>query len=361
MDDGQLAGYTVLDLSTVGPASRCSALLADLGADVLKVMRPQGRGGIEPAWFSYGAGRGTRLVRLDLKTDDGREEFLGLAAETDVVLDSYRPGVADRLGIGFDAVHQANPKIIYAALTGYGQNGPYAQYAGHDLNYLAIGGFFATQGRGPDGLPAMPGATVADSAGGGMQAVIAILAALIKRTATGEGQFLDVSATEGVLSLMSLHLDEYLATGTEPTAGSGLLTGRYACYGLYAAADGGWLAVGAIEPQFFANLCAGLGCEEWIAHQYDDDRQDEIRAALTAAFATRSRDEWTADLAAHDTCVTPVLSIAEVTRDAHLRARGVFSVVSHAEHGEVEQVGPVVAGAQQPAAGFTAPPHEVSL
>ena len=361
MDDGQLAGYTVLDLSTVGPASRCSSLLADLGADVLKVMRPPGRGGIEPAWFSYGAGRGTRIVRLDLKSDDGRAAFLGLAAEADVVLDSYRPGVADRLGIGFEAVHRANPKIIYAALSGYGQHGPYAQYAGHDLNYLAIGGFFATQGRGTDGIPAMPGATVADSAGGGMQAVIAILAALIKRTDTGEGQFLDVSATDGVLSLMSLHLDEYLATGTEPTAGSALLTGRYACYGLYAAGDGGWLAVGAIEAQFFANLCERLGCEEWIPHQYDDDQQDAIRSALAAAFATRTRDEWTADLAAHDTCVTPVLSIAEVTRDSHLRARGAFSVVAHAEHGEVEQVGPVVAGAHQPAAGFTAPPREVSV
>lgn len=361
MDDGQLAGFTVLDLSTVGPASRCSSLLADLGADVLKVMRPAGMGGIEPAWFSYGAGRGTRIVRLDLKTDDGREAFLGLAAEADVVLDSYRPGVADRLGIGFDAVHKVNPKIIYAALTGYGQNGPYAQYAGHDLNYLAVGGFFATQGRDADGIPAMPGATVADSAGGGMHAVIAILAALVKRTAIGGGQFLDVSATEGVLSLMSLHLDEYLATGAEPTAGSGLLTGRYACYGLYAAADGGWLAVGAIEPQFFDNLCEALGCQEWIRHQYDEDRQAEIRSALAEAFATRPRDEWVADLAAHDACVTPVLSIAEVTRDSHLRARGAFSVVSHPEHGEVEQVGPVVAGAHQPASGFSAPPREVSL
>ena len=358
-EEGQLAGLTVLDLSTVGPGSRCTSLLADLGADVLKVMRPKGRGGIEPAWFSYGAGRGTRIVRLDLKHDEGRGDFLELAKTADVIVESYRPGVADRLGIGYDDVRAVNPRVVYAALTGYGQDGPYAQWAGHDINYLAVGGFLATQGRDAQGQPAIPGATVADSAGGGMQAVIAILAALLKRTQTGDGQFLDVSATEGVLSLMSLHLDEYLATGTEPTAGSALLTGRYACYGVYTAGDGGWLAVGAIEAQFFVNLCRALDCEEWAAHQYDDQRQDEIRAALTAAFSKRTRDEWVGDLAAADTCVTPVLSVAEVTRDEHLRSRGAFSTVQHPEHGDVEQVAPVIAGARRPSAPFTAPPQEI--
>lgn len=358
-EEGQLAGLTVLDLSTVGPGSRCTALLAELGADVLKVMRPRGRGGIEPAWFSYGAGRGTRIVRLDLKADGGRSDFLELARTADVVVESYRPGVAARLGIGYDEVKTVNPRIIYAALTGYGQEGPYAQWAGHDINYLAVGGFLATQGRDADGKPAIPGATVADSAGGGMQAVIAILAALVKRTQTDAGQYLDVSATDGVLSLMSLHLDEYLATGNEPTAGSALLTGRYACYGVYTAGDGGWLAVGAIESQFFANLCRALDCEEWVPHQYDDDRQDEIRAAFAAAFSKRTRDDWVAQLADNDTCVTPVLSVAEVTRDQHLRERRAFSTVRHPDHGDVEQVAPVVAGAVRPLAPFTAPPQEI--
>ena len=360
MAGGQLAGLTVLDLSTVGPGSRCTSLLADLGAEVLKVMRPQGRGGIEPAWFAYGAGRGTRIVRLDLKDDAGRASFLELARTADVIVDSYRPGVAARLGIGYDDVRAVNERVVYAALTGYGQHGPYAQWAGHDLNYLAMGGFLATQGRGSDGAPTIPGATVADSAGGGMQAVIAILAALLKRAETGTGQLLDVSASEGVLSLMSLHLDEYLATGTEPTAGSSLLTGGFACYGIYPAADGGWLAVGAIESRFFANLCAALGCEQWAAYQYDADRQDEIRSALTAAFAGRTRDEWVAQLAGADTCVTPVLSVAEVTRDGHHRARGVFSSARHPEHGTVEQVGPVIAGATRATAPYSAPPEEVT-
>jgi alpha-methylacyl-CoA racemase len=360
MGDGQLSGLTVLDLSTVGPGSRCTALLADLGADVLKIARPKGRGGIEPPWFSYGAGRGTRVMRLDLKTEEGVAAFLDLAGDADVIVESYRPGVADRLGIGYAAVSQRNPRIVYAALTGYGQDGPYSQWAGHDLNYLAVGGFLATQGRRPDGGPAIPGATVADSAGGGMQAVIAILAALLHRASTGEGQFLDVAATDGVLSLMSLHIDEFLATGTEPTAGSALLTGRYACYDVYPARDGKWLAVGAIESQFFANLCRELGVAELAAGQYDDARQDELRSALRAAFATRDRDEWVAQLAGADTCVTPVSSIRDVTRDQHLRSRGAFCSVRHAEHGEVEQVAPVLAGAGHPDPHHPAPPEEMT-
>lgn len=359
MPEGQLDGLTVLDLSTVGPGSRCSAMLADLNADVLKVARPKGRGGIEPPWFSYGAGRGTRVVRLDLKAPDGVATFLDLADSADVIVESYRPGVADRLGIGYAAVSQRNPRIVYAALTGYGQDGPYSEWAGHDLNYLAVGGFLATQGRRDDGGPALPGATVADSAGGGMHAVIAILAALLRRSSTGKGQFLDVAATEGVLSLMSLHVDEFLATGTEPSAGSALLTGRYACYDVYPARDGRWLAVGAIESQFFANLCRELGVAELAGAQYDDARQDEIRATFREAFAARDRDEWVAQLAGADTCVTAVSSIREVTQDPHLRARGAFATVRHTHHGEVEQVAPVLAGATRPAGAFTAPPEDV--
>jgi alpha-methylacyl-CoA racemase len=357
---GQLAGITVLDLSTVGPGSRCTAMLADLGADVVKFLRPRGTGGIEPPWFAYGAGRGTRTKHLDLKNDEGRDTFLKIAAQADVVVESFRPGVADRLGIGWDIVSAANPRIVYAALTGYGQDGPYAAWAGHDINYLAVGGFLAMQGRRNDGRPAMPGATVADSAGGGMQAVIAILAALVARTQSGKGQYLDVSATEGVVSLMSLHIDEYLATGNAPSAGSSLLNGRYACYDVYEAADGKWLAVGAIEARFFDNLCRALGVEARASQQYNDDFQDEIRAAFAAAFSTRTRDAWVQELAAADTCVAPVLSIAEVAADPHLRARDAFACVVHPDHGEVEQVGPVIAGSVRPTKPYSAPPQEVT-
>lgn len=354
-----LAGTVVLDLGAVGPASRCTALLADLGADVVRVARPSG--GAVPPWWAYGAGRRTRTLALDLKDEQGRAAFLELAASADVVVESNRPGVADRLGIGYGSVSAVNPRVVYAALTGYGQDGPYAGWAGHDLDYLAVGGFLATQGTRADGGPALPGATVADSAGGGLQAAVAILAALLRRERTGCGAFLDVSATEGVLSLMALHLDEYLATGVAPGPGSSLLTGRYACYDVYRAGDGRWLAVAAIEPAFFANLCRALGLDELAADQYADDRQDALRNALAEAFAARDRDAWVADLAPKDTCVAPVLSVPEVAADTHHRARAAFATLEHAVHGRAEQVGPVVAGAARPATAFTAPPETLAL
>ena len=342
---GNLDGITVLDLSSVGPGSRCRALLADLGADVVKIKRPQGA--IEPPWFAYGAGRGTRSVELDLKSDHGREHFFDLVAVADVVIESYRPGVADRLGVGYAALSDVNRRLVYAALTGYGQDGPYAQWAGHDLNYLAVAGFLATQGRRADGAPAIPGATVADSAGGGMHAVMAILVALVHRERTGEGQYLDVSATDGVLSLMSLQIDEYLATGNAPAPATTLLTGKYACYDTYRTRDDRFVAVGAIEARFFANLCRLLDVEEWAQHQYDDARQDELREVLGQRFASRDRDDWVAQLAGADTCVAPVLAVDEVPRDPHLRARGSFVTFTHPEHGAVEQVAPVIAGARK--------------
>ncbi len=342
----RLDGFTVLDLSSVGPAARCSRVLADYGAEVIKV-GPTARKGsvqIEPPYFSYGAGRGMKRIRIDLKAPGGREAFLRLAARVDVMIESFRPGVAARIGIGYADVRGVNERIVYCSTSGYGQDGPYARWAGHDLNYLALGGFLHCSGRRGDAGPALPGATVADSAAGGMHAAIAILAALLRRSRSGEGAYLDVSVAEGVLSLMSLHIDEYLATGNEPGPGSNVLTGRYACYDVYRARDGKWLAVGAIEPAFFANLCRALGLDAWIPHQNDDARQDEIRAAFRAAFARRDRDEWVRDLAPADTCVTPVYSIPELCADPQLASRKVFLDAKHEEHGSFRQVGPVLAG-----------------
>src|SRR5436190_12769363 len=229
-----------------------------------------------------------RSVRLDLKSQAGLREFLELAATADVVVESYRPGVAARLGIGYDVVRKANERIVYASLSGYGQDGPYSQWAGHDINYLAVGGYLGTQGRRADDGPAIPGATIADGAGGGLHAALAICAALFHRERTGRGSYLDVSTTEGVLHLMALFVDEYLATGRETAPDSSLLTGRYACYDVYEWADGKLLSVGAIEPQFFANLCRALGHEELAQHQMDDERQVEIRDAFTTAFARKT-------------------------------------------------------------------------
>ncbi len=344
-----LAGVTVLDFASVGPAARCSRILADYGATVIKVSPPPQKGGvqIQPPFFAYSAHRGMKRVQIDLKVPAGKAAFLRLAATADVVIESFRPGVVDRLGIGYEDVKRVNARIIYCSTSGYGQSGPYAQWAGHDLNYLALGGFLDCTGRRHDGGPPIPGATVADSAGGGMHAAIAILAALVRRSVTAAGEYLDVSVAEGVLFLMSLPIDQYLATGERPGPGYDILTGRYACYDVYKARDGKWLAVGAIEPAFYANLCKALGCEQWIPHQLDDARQEEIRAAFRAAFATRDRDDWVAALAPHNTCVTPAYSIPELVEDRHLASRGAFAAAQHDRHGRFRQLGPVLAGMQR--------------
>jgi alpha-methylacyl-CoA racemase len=342
----QLDGFTVLDLASVGPAARASRMLADYGAEVVKIAptAKKGKVQIQPPYHTYGAGRGMKRVQIDLKSEQGVEAFLKLAEKADVVIESYRPGVVDRLGIGYEAVSRVNPAIVYCSTTGYGQDGPYSSWAGHDINYLALAGFLACSEPRGDGGPPIPGATVADSAGGGMHAVVAILAALVRRSVSGKGQYLDVSAAEGVLSLMSLSIDQYSATGEVAGPRETLLTGRYACYDLYEARDGKWLSVGAIEPHFFANLCKALGCEQHAAQQMDDDRQDEIRAAFKQAFKGRDRDDWVAELAPANTCVAPVYSIPELVDDPHYASRGVFMEAEHPEHGRFRQVGPVLAG-----------------
>lgn len=344
--DGKLAGVTVLDFSTVGPAARCARILADYGARVVKIGAPPRKGGvqIEPPHYAYGAHRGMQRVRLDLKADAGRAAFLRLAGQADVVLESFRPGVCARLGIGYEDVRAVNSDVVYCSTSGYGQSGPASKWAGHDLNYLAMGGFLDCSGRREDGGPALPGATIADGAAGGMHAAIAILAALVHRDASGEGAYLDVSVADGVLTLMALHIDQYLATGEAPGPGHDILTGRYACYELYRCADERWLSVAAIEPVFYANLCKALDCERWIPHQTDDAQQDAIRADFRAAFARRDRDAWVAELAPRDTCVAPVYAVAELVDDAQYAARGAFLDARHAQHGAFRQVGPVLAG-----------------
>jgi alpha-methylacyl-CoA racemase len=343
---GPLSGITVLDLSTVGPAARCTRLLGDYGARVIKVgpVPSADASPIEPPFFAYSGHRGMQRVLLDLKEDDGREAFLTLAASADVVVESFRPGVMDRLGVGYDAVAARHPGIIYCSTSGYGQHGPYSQRAGHDINYLATGGFLAMSTPGDEGRPPLPGATVADAAAGGMQAALAICAALAGRASSGTGAYLDVSVADGVLWLMSLAIDEDLALQNAPGPGHDVLSGRFACYSTYQAKDGRWLAVGAIETKFFANLCRALGCAELAEAQFDDADQPKLRAALADAFVTKDRDEWIALLADADTCVAPVYAVSEVTDDAQFAARGVVTTATHPQQGAVRQLAPLLAG-----------------
>ena len=352
-----LDGVTVLDLSSVGPASRCSRILADYGAVVVKVGPTPAKQGlqIQPPFFTYSAGRGTRRIQIDLKAPRGQAAFLRLAAGAQVMIESFRPGVAARLGIGFEDVRTVNPAIVYCSTSGYGQHGPQSTWAGHDLNYLAAGGFLAMSGKRSDGGPALPGATVADAAGGGMHAAIAILAALLHARQHGTGAYLDVSVAEGVLALMGLTIDEHLATGRIPAPGGDLLTGRYACYDLYRTRDGKWVSVAAIEPAFWANLCRALELAEWIPSQLDDAKQEAIRADFRRVLATRDRDQWVAALAGNDTCVAPVLEIAELTGEAQHAARGVFVDAEHPQHGRFRQLGPMLAGSDRTAASYRVP------
>ena len=352
---GPLAGVTVLDLASVGPAARCTRILADYGATVVKVGAVPGRGAepIQPPFYAYSGSRYLQRTAIDLKDPDGRAAFLALVASADVVVESFRPGVVDRLGIGFADLSAVNPRIVLCSTTGYGQHGPHAGWAGHDINYLAVGGYLATTEPRADGGPPVSGATIADAAGGGLQAALAIMAALIGRGEDGPGTHLDVSIADGVLWLTSLAVDEHLATGAEVGPGRNIITGRYACYDTYRSADGGWLAVGAIEPKFFANLCRLLGCPQWAPHQLDDDAQGAIRADFRAAFATRSRDAWVDELAGADACVTPVLAAEELVQDEQYAARrAIVEAVTAPADGSpptrFRQVGPVLAGMEQP-------------
>jgi alpha-methylacyl-CoA racemase len=343
---GPLGGISVLDLSTVGPASRCSRLLSDYGARVMKVGPVPGADAapIEPPFFSYSGHRGMGRVMLDLKDDDGREAFLALAAAADVVLESFRPGVMEHLGIGYDVVSARNPGIVYCSTSGFGQDGPQAQLAGHDIDYLAVGGYLAMSEPGVHGSPPLPGATIADAAAGGMHAALSITAALAGRAENGRGAYLDVSVADGVLWLMSLAIDEQLALGGDVSPGHDVLSGRYACYATYRAADGKWLAVGAIEAKFFANLCTALGRPELSRAQYDDDAQPEIRGALSAAFERHGRDEWVELLSHVDTCVAPVLDVAEIESYPQFAARGTVTEARHPTEGTFRQLGPLLAG-----------------
>jgi alpha-methylacyl-CoA racemase len=237
-----------------------------------------------------------------------------------------------------------NPAVVYCSTSGYGQTGPAAARAGHDVNYLAAGGYLHMSERTPEGRPPLPGATVADIAAGGLHAAAAILAALVGRARTGEGAYLDVSVADGVLAIMALQVDEYLATGEVPGPRHGLLTGRYACYDCYPTRDGKWLTVAAIEPRFWANLCTALGLERWNAHQTDDAVQDDVRRDLRAVFLTKDRDRWIAELSPADTCVAPVLSVAELVDDVQFVARGAFADAKHDAHGTFRQVAPLFAG-----------------
>ena len=308
-----LDGITVLDLTRLLPGAAATMLLANFGAEVIKIEEPGGDYArrMPPLVDGEGAvfratNRGKKSVVLDLKTTDGKATLERLAAQADVLMEGFRPGVMQRLGLDYETLRAVNERLIYVSLTGYGQTGPDAAMAGHDINYIALGGLLGITG-------AIPGAQIADLAGGSLQAVIGILLALTARQKTGRGQFVDVSMLDGVTWLMALPLAVYSATGEIPAPGATTLSGRYACYQTYCAADGRWLAAGALEPKFWAALCGKLGCPEFIPDQFAEGaRQAEIIESIRKIFRTRPAAEWLELFRGADVCVTLVRNVAEV-------------------------------------------------
>lgn len=324
-----LHGIRVLDLTRLLPGAFCTQLLADLGADVVKIEEP-GRGDYmrwtpplvdgQSALFEA-LNREKRSVTLDLKTDAGREALLRLAARADVLVEGNRPGVMDRLGVGWETLHAENLRLVMCSITGYGQTGPFASRAGHDLNYMAIAGALGLNGeRG--GPPVPLSVQVADIGGGGLQPAVAILGALVEVQRGGEGRWIDAAMTDGAIGWMALVLAAH-AAGERVARGDQRLSGRYACYRVYACKDGRYYSVGALEPKFWEALCEAMGRPDLVNEQYSEDVA--IQKAVEDVFLSRTRDEWEGVLSAVDACCEPVLDVDEVATHPQVVARNALA------------------------------------
>ncbi|MDP1830360.1 MAG: CaiB/BaiF CoA-transferase family protein [Archangium sp.] len=331
-----LEGVKVLDLSRLLPGPYATLVLADLGATVDKVEEP-GSGDYtrhsppmkdDTSALFLGLNRNKRSIAIDLKAPEGVATLKALVKHYDVLVESFRPGVLDRLGVGYEVLSKENPRLVFCSISGYGNTGPDRLKAGHDLNYIARSGALAYGGV-DGGPPAMPGVQMADIGGGSLFALIGILAALHERHTSGKGRFVDVSMTDGSMAFLHMHLAARLLMGSEGTPlarGREALNGGYACYGLYRTSDDRWLAVGSLEPKFFAGLCAAIERPELLSGAYDVGEQGKkIRGELEKVFATRTQAQWVELFKPLDLCVEPVLEGDEILRDPQLQARGLFA------------------------------------
>jgi alpha-methylacyl-CoA racemase len=326
-----LEGLTVLDLSRLLPGGFCSLLLADFGADVIKV-EDTGMGDYirwSPPYYEGAAdtakgalflslNRGKRSIRLNLKSDGGRDALLRLVRDADVLLESFRPGVLDRLGVGYERLRLQNPGLVYCAITGYGQDGPNRGRSGHDMNYLGLNGLLGLTGDA-DGPPVQTAGQIADLGGGALMAAVGILVALRERERSGEGQLVDCSMFDGSLSWLAMLAAEAFATGRAPRRGELGLAGRYNCYRPYECADG-WVTLGALEPKFWQAFCEGVGRPDLAEHAFDAPGSAS-HADVAAIFRERTRDEWRAFASEHDCCLEPVLGLDEALESELVAAR----------------------------------------
>lgn len=316
-NEGALAGITVLDLSRLLPGPCCSMMLADHGARVIAI---EDKRFIADDLFITTVNRNKEHMSLNLKTQEGKEIFFRLVERADVLLEGFRPGVVHRLGIDYDTVCRINSKIIYCSITGYGQTGPCRDRAGHDVNFLAHSGILDLIGA-PDRPPSIPGVQIADIAGGGMHAAIGILLALVARERTGKGQYIDISMTDSMVSLLPLTLFLQQRTGEDPKRGATLLSHRYACYNTYETADGRYLSIGAVENRFWKRLCDHLEMPAYASLQYDEKRRLEIVDCLRTTFKQKTLAEWESELADMDICWGPVRNLQEVLQEPLFRQR----------------------------------------
>jgi len=342
-----LEGLVILDLTRLLPGAFCSQILADMGAEVVKIETPDG-GDYNRSWEPKAKeesgsflllNRNKKSLTLNLKTEQGKAVFRRLAATADVVLEGYRPGVMDRLGLSYETLRQDNPGLVYCAISGFGQDGPMRLSVGHDLNYLAIAGalpLFARPGEGPS----VPGLSIADVGGGSLMATTGILAALRSRDATGQGQFVDISMTDGTVAWLALHGADHLFGGIEPRGGERPFIGQAPCYAVYLCADGRHVALGALEAHFWDRFCALADVPTDLRTHYPVGAEaDRQRAAIARIMLGRSRDEWVALAEEADIPLSPVNSMAEAFRHPQLVHRRMLQEIDHPVEGRIPQLG----------------------
>jgi crotonobetainyl-CoA:carnitine CoA-transferase CaiB-like acyl-CoA transferase len=341
-----LSGIRVLDLSLQLPGPFCTMMMADHGADVVKVDEPVprvrnpfsgGEWGTSPA--DRYLNRGKRSLTLNLKTEEGKGIFRALAAAADVVIEGFRPGVVERLGVDYATLSAANPRLVYCSLSGYGQTGPMRSVAGHDINYISYAGVLGLCGR--EGTPpAIPPVQIGDLFGGAVMALSGILMGLYSRQATGRGRWVDVSMTDGTMAMLSIHAASVLAGMPVPERGDMVLTGMFPCYETYRCACGGYVSVGSLEHWFWKDLVTALGREDLVALQYAvGDEGARVKTELGRIFESRTRDEWVSFFQGKDVCFSPVLTLGEAIDHPNVLARGMVAEVESPSGGRDRQLG----------------------
>ena len=348
---GSLSGITVIDLSRLLPGPYCSMILADHGARVIAV---EDKRFLADGLFFNLINRNKEHMALNLKTDKGREIFFRLIEKADVLMEGFRPGVVDRLGVDYETVSRVNPKIIYCSITGYGQNGPFRDRVGHDVNYLSYAGVLDLIGE-KDRPPSIPGVQIADIAGGGMNAAIGILLALFARHQTGKGQYIDISMTDGMVGFLPAALFFRQLTGQEPRRADSLLSHRYACYNTYETADGRYLSIGAVENRFWKQLCDTLEVPEYASLQYDDQHREEILQYMRNRFKQKTLDEWDAILGELDICWGKIQSTREMLEDPLFQEREMVVEIEDADGKKSKTLGVAVKLSDTPGSIRTPP------